>query len=312
MKKALLGLISLALLFACAKQTDDADILTPVPEGAQAVSLLGKPFYPSTPYENVLAKYDAAKLEYEANPNEADALIWFGRWTAYKGDMREAIRVFTKGIQKFPEDARFYRHRGHRYISIREFDRAIVDFEKAADLIEDKEDQIEPDGQPNAQNIPVSTLNTNIWYHLGLAYYLKHDLDNALEAYRQGIEASNNDDMLVATTHWYYMILRRLGQDDEAKQALEPIKKKMNVIENMAYHNLCLFYKGKVSEDQLNGGSFTNIMNDGAAYGLANWHLYNGRREQAKTIYQKMLEGKIWASFGYIAAEVDWVREFQE
>ena len=312
MKKICMGLISLAVLFSCAKQADDADILSPVPEGAQAVSLLGKPLNPSTPYDNVLAKYDVAKMKYEANLGDAEALIWFGRWTAYKGDMREAIRIFTKGIQKFPEDARFYRHRGHRYISIREFDRAIQDFEKAAALIEGKEDQIEPDGQPNAQNIPVSTLHTNIWYHLGLAYYLKYDLENALEAYHQGIEASTNEDMLVATTHWLYMTLRLLGWDEEAKQALDPIRTEMNVIENMAYHQLCLFYKSEANEDELTGGSYTNIMNDAAAYGLANWHLYNGRRDQAKSIYQTILEGKVWASFGYIAAEADWVREFQE
>ena len=312
MKKLLIGLLCLAVLFSCTKQTDDTDILTPVPEGAQAVSLLGKPLYPSTPYDNVTANYDAAKMEYKANPGDADALIWFGRWTAYKGDMREAIRVFTKGVQKFPEDARFYRHRGHRYISIREFDRAIQDFKKAADLIQGKEDQIEPDGQPNAQNIPVSTLHTNIWYHLGLAYYLEHDLENALKSYREGIAASTNDDMLTATTHWLYMTLRLLGRDAEAKQALEPIKTVMNVIENMAYHQLCLFYKGELSEDALTGGSYTNIMNDAAAYGLANWHLYNGQRDKAKTICQTILDGTVWASFGYIAAEADWVREFQE
>ena len=62
-----------------------------------------------------------------------------------------------------------YRHRGHRYVSIREFDRAIADLEYAATLIEGTEDEIEPDGMPNAMNIPVSSLHSNIWYHLGLA-----------------------------------------------------------------------------------------------------------------------------------------------
>ena len=37
-------------------------------------------------------------------------------------------------------------------------------------MIAGKEDSIEPDGMPNPQNIPVSSLHTNIWYHLGLAY----------------------------------------------------------------------------------------------------------------------------------------------
>jgi hypothetical protein len=35
------------------------------------------------------------------------------------------------GIGQFPKDARFYRHRGHRYISSRCFDLAIKDFKKA-------------------------------------------------------------------------------------------------------------------------------------------------------------------------------------
>ena len=289
----------------------DADILSPVPEGSQAVSLLGDPLFSAAPGESTLQKYEAAKAEYLAQPADADKLIWFGRWTAYKGDYREAIRVYTEGIGKFPDDARIYRHRGHRYISIREFDRAIQDFEKAAALIEGTEDQIEPDGMPNAQNIPVSSLHTNIWYHLGLAYYLKHDLENALRIYRLGIEASRNDDMLVATTHWLYMTLRLLGQDEEAQQALEPIRKEMNVIENMAYHRLCLLYKDELSEEDITGENFSNIMNDAVAYGVANYYFYSGDKMKAKEIYEKILTGESWASFGYIAAEADFVREFK-
>lgn len=289
----------------------DADILSPVPDGAQAVSLLGEPLYQATPEESTVEKYEAAEAEYQAHPADADKLIWFGRWTAYKGDYRQAIRIYTEGIGKFPDDARIYRHRGHRYISIREFDRAIEDFEKAASLIEGTEDQIEPDGMPNAQNMPVSSLHTNIWYHLGLAYYLKHDLENALRIYRLGIEASRNDDMLVATTHWLYMTLRLLERDKEAQQALDPIKKEMNVIENMAYHQLCLFYKGELSTEDITGENFSNIMNDAVAYGVANYYFYNGDKIKAKEIYENILENKSWASFGYIAAEADFVTEFK-
>ncbi|MBU4494293.1 MAG: hypothetical protein KJ874_03225 [Acidobacteria bacterium] len=286
------------------------NILLPVPEGAQALSLLGVPLFASEPNEAILEKYEAARAEYETRPENADALIWFGRWTAYTGDYREAIRIYTKGIQKFPDDARFYRHKGHRYISIREFDKAVQDFEKAASLIEGTEDQTEPDGMPNEQNIPVSSLHTNIWYHLGLAYYLKHDLENALRVYRLGIDSSHNDDMLVATTHWLYMTLRLLGREDEAQKSLDPIQKDMNVIENMAYHQLCLFYKGELSEDELTGDGFSSIMNDAVAYGLANYFFYSGDREKAGELYERILAGKVWASFGYIAAEADYHREF--
>jgi tetratricopeptide (TPR) repeat protein len=296
----------------CTKTFQEPDILPAVPEGAQAVSLQGEPLYASTPSDNVLAKLEDAKNTCNADPENADNIIWYGRWTAYAGDYREAIRIYTQGISKFPDDARFYRHRGHRYISIREFDRAIQDFEKAVTLIEDKEDSTEPDGMPNAMNIPVSTLHSNIWYHLGLAYYLKHDLENALRVYCIGVETSNNDDKLVSTTHWLYMIFRLLGMEEEADKALEPIHKEMNIIENQVYHRLCLFYKGELALEEIAGEDFSNVMNDAAAYGVGNWYLYNGQRDEAKRIFEQILKNKIWASFGYIAAEADWVREFIE
>ena len=46
----------------------------------------------------------------------------------------------------------------------------------------------------------------------------------ALASYREGMKVSRvNDDMLVATSDWLYMTLRRLKRDAEARQVLEPI-----------------------------------------------------------------------------------------
>ncbi len=297
---------------SCTKNPQELNVLPDVSPGVQALSLLGEPLYASAPSDSILAKLEEAKNTYNADPENADNIIWFGRWTAYAGDYREAILIYSEGIREFPDDARFYRHRGHRYISIREFDRAIQDFEKAATLIEGKEDRIEPDGMPNAKNIPVSTLHTNIWYHLGLAYYLKHDLESAMRVYRRGIEASTNDDMLVAMTHWLCMTLRLLGMEDDANKALDPIHKDMNVIENQVYHRLCLFYKGELVLEELAENEFSDIMNDAAAYGIGNRYLYNGQRDKARQIFEQILTHKTWASFGFIAAEADFVREFSE
>jgi tetratricopeptide (TPR) repeat protein len=83
-------------------------------------------------------KLSEAKNDYEKNPRNADAIIWLGRRTAYLGNYKEAIKIFTEGIGKFPNDARFYRHRGHRFITIRCFDDAIKDFETAAKLTKAK------------------------------------------------------------------------------------------------------------------------------------------------------------------------------
>ncbi len=150
----------------------------------------------------------------------------------------------------------------------------------------------------------MSTLHSNIYYHLGLAHYLRRDLEKALAVYVRGLETAPNDDMRVATTHWLYMTLRLLGRDEEAKKALEPIRPEMDVIENTVYHRLCLFYKSELAEDGIAGAGEAATANDAAAYGLGNWRSYNGDAAGAKEIFTRILEGKGWASFGYIAAEV--------
>ena len=105
-----------------------AQVLPEVPEGAQAISLLtGEPLFVPEPGEAVMERLEIARSDYEEDPGNADNIIWYGRRTAYAGNYRGAIEIFSEGIEKHPDDARMYRHRGHRYISIREFDRAIED-----------------------------------------------------------------------------------------------------------------------------------------------------------------------------------------
>ena len=113
-------------------------------------------------YESKLAE---AKANFQDDPS-ADNLIWLGRREAYLGNYETAIDIYTKGITEYPKDARFYRHRGHRYISSRCFDLAIKDFKKAVGLTRYEDNEMEPDGLPNALGIPTSTLQGNIYYHL--------------------------------------------------------------------------------------------------------------------------------------------------
>jgi tetratricopeptide (TPR) repeat protein len=247
----------------------------------------------------------AAGATYEKNPNDADALIWLGRRTAYLGRYEEAVNIFTDGIRKHPRDARMLRHRGHRWITLRQFDRAIADLSKAAQMVRGQQDQIEPDGLPNARNIPTSTLQSNIWYHLGLAHYLRGEFDDALRAYRECMAVSKNPDGVVSTAHWLYMTLRRLGRNADAEQVLAPISTDMDVIENQAYHKLLLMYRGEIAPEEL------LKENDAAIhYGVANWYLYNGEREKAKQLLQRIVAEKEWAAFGTIAAEAE-LRRFE-
>ena len=257
-------------------------------------------------------RLNEARELFDKDPKSVDRIIWLGRRTAYLGRYKDAIKIYTDGIKQFPADARLYRHRGHRFITLRCFDKAIADFEKASKLIKGRPDEIEPDGLPNARNIPTSTLQSNIWYHLGLAHYLKGDFRRALNAYREAEKVSTNPDMLVATAHWLYMTLRRLGREEEAKKSVAAIRDDLDVIENADYYNLIRLYQGKLQPADLIKESqpADSLSNASIGYGLGNWFLYNGQQAEAIKIFRRIAAGNQWASFGYIAAESE-LKRFQ-
>jgi tetratricopeptide (TPR) repeat protein len=302
---ALLPLLGAA---ACAAPGGQEDRLV------EAVSLLGEPLVRPAIAPDRLRALEAdlaeARAAYEADPDDAEAIIWLGRRLAYPGRYAEAVEVFSEGIRKHPEDARMYRHRGHRHITLRQLDAAVRDLDHAARLTRDQPDEIEPDGAPNPYGIPRSTLQSNIWYHLALAHYLRGDFEAAVPAWQEALEVSTNDDMWVATADWLYMTLRRLGRDAEAAAALEPVHREMEILENHAYHRRLLMYRGEIEPEALldfGGGDPVQVATQG--YGVANWYLYNGDEPRAQEIFRRILQTPNWAAFGYIAAEAELSRE---
>ncbi len=253
-----------------------------------------------------------ARAVYDKNPNDADAIIWLGRRTAYLGHYAQAIDVFTEGVRKHAKDARMLRHRGHRWITLRQFDRAIADLTKAAELERGKPDTIEPDGLPNARNIPLTTLQSNTWYHLALAHYLRGDFEKALPAWRTCLSLSKNPDGVVSASHWLYMTLRRLGRPADAEKVLEPISTDMEIIENAAYHKLLLMYRGEIAPEELSNGNPATVDGATTLYGVGNWWLYGGQPEKAKPVFERVTAGppseRQWSSFGFIAAESELAR----
>lgn len=261
-----------------------------------------EPVYSEITRADYELKRNEARESYEKDSSNADALIWYGRRLAYLGRYMEAIDVFSIGIKKHPSDARMYRHRGHRFITVRCFDRAISDLETATGLIKGQKDETEPDGLPNARNIPTSTLQSNIWYHLGLVYFLKGDYEKAINAYTSCLEVSLNPDMYVATANWLYISLLKLNKETEAKELLNTIHLGMDLIENRDYLSILLLYKGEKNEaDFLKQESFLS----GATllFGLGNYYITKGEIAKAKEALTKILSGNQWASFAYIAAE---------
>ena len=303
---------STLMLVAAAVILAATDLEAQTESQAAVTSLLGKALAPLAlePGDEgrMQAQLAEAVATWEKDPDDADALIWVGRRTAYLGRYREAIDLYTQGITRHPADARMYRHRGHRYLTVREIDRAVADLEKADALIAGRPDEVEPDGLPNARNIPTGTLNSNVWYHLALAYYLQGDFSRAADTWRRALDAVANADNLVASGNWLYLALRRAGRDAEAARVLEPVTADLDVIENGSYHQLLLMYKGERTPEALLAAAEAGSGDAAVRYGVSAWLLVNGRRREAEAIWARLLAGRDWAAFGYLAAEAEVAR----
>lgn len=321
MRPVLAALLALTLAACSARQP----LAAALPDGVEAYALTGealrRPVLAPEARGRLERQLAEARAGHEAAPDDADALIWHARRAGYLGRYREAIALLDEGVRKHPEDARMYRHRGHRHITVRELEAAVRDLSRAAELVRGRTDEVEPDGMPNRHGIPTSTLQSNIWYHLGLAHYLRGDFDRALAAYREAMKVSTNDDMHVATADWLYMTLRRLGRDAEAAEVLEPITGDMRILENDAYHRRLLMYKGELPPEALlaelppeallaGDGDALQMATQG--YGVGNWYLYNGEPERAREVFRRVVAIGNWPSFGHIAAEAELQRMTRE
>jgi Flp pilus assembly protein TadD len=81
--------------------------------------------------------------------NNPELVLAAGHALAAAWRFRDAIAMYTRGIAAVPNDARFYRFRGHRYITVRRFTDAARDLDQAATL---------------------DSTNFDVAYHQGLAH----------------------------------------------------------------------------------------------------------------------------------------------
>ena len=264
----------------------------------EIVSPLGVKHFAQADDKGEIAK---AQEKLSADPNNVELIIALGRAQATVWHYNDAIETYTRGIKIAPANAMLYRHRGHRYISTRQFNKAVADLAKAAKLKDDDFD---------------------IWYHLGLAHYLKGEFAKAAAAYercyavaeknRAQAEANKEgrDDSVIAISDWLYMTCRRMKKDADAAKVLEKITPQMQVKENKSYYDRLLFYKGlKAEADLVNVEKATDLEIATVGYGIGNWHLYSGNRAKAEEYFRRIVAGKYWPAFGFIAAEAELARK---
>lgn len=306
-------LILVALLSSCQREAGGPG-LPHLPENGQAISLLGDTLYtPSVfldDFDDLNSHIQESREAYHADPEDAESLIMMGRSTAATGEYRDAIMIFNEGIEKHPDDPRMYRHRGHRYLTLREFDRAIEDFTTAEEQMEQRADEPEPDLFQGPHGAPASTLKSNVWYHLGLAHYFQEDFAEASDQFQKILDPEVVTDLETPALCWNYMALKRAGRDLEAGQLLDHVTENSDLQDEDVYLNLLLVFKGVFDPDYLMESTPEAMQNATLAYGIGNWHYMNGRRDRAMSIWQDLYQNNRaqWPVFGYIAAEAELAR----
>ena len=282
----------------------------------EAWSLDGKPLYPPSfagiALDALNAQLSIARDALQTPPRADPAKhVWLGRRLAYKWLYREALTAYSDALVAWPHNAFLRRHRGHRYITTRNFSKAEADLAYAAQLVDGpppEADGWEPDGAPNQYNLPLSSHHFNIRYHLGLSRYLQFNYSGAIGAYERmpRVGPFANDESLAATAHWHYMALRRSGHGASSKAVLDtlaPIHDGMRALDGGSYLQLCLLYKGLRPPPDLSNASALDVATLG--YGLGNWHYYNGRKDAAIAVWRRVVNTTYWAAFGFIAAEAE-------
>ena len=277
-------------------------------------SLVAMPMSPEQRREK-LALLAEAEADLARDPSSEAAAIWVGRRLAYLVRYRDAIDAYSRALLQHPDSHRLLRHRGHRWITLREFARAEADLAQAWRLAQSHADEIEPDGLPTPGVPPRSTDHGNILYHLALAKYLQGDFAGAARVWSLALDAATNDDTRVACAYWLYLSAQRAGEGDAAARALASVRSSgeggMDVRENATYWNLCLVLKGTIDPSTLaaaDGPLGLGVDKATLEYGLSMADLLHGDAEAARARWEKIVSETDWPAFGHIAAEAELAR----
>jgi tetratricopeptide (TPR) repeat protein len=218
-----------------------------------------------------------------ADPRNVDRIIALGVAQSGVRQFREAIETFTRGLAIAPANAMLYRWRGHRYLSVREFDMAMQDLMRGFTL---------------------DSLNYGILYHLGIVRFARGDFDGAADAFRRAQPRAPEAGELSGSTDWLWMSLSRAGRGVEAKAMLDRRPDSLPI--DNAYARRLKLYRGLVSPDSVITASDTaDVQAATLAFGIGNWYLVRGDTARARSWFERSVRSEGWPGFGFILSEVE-------
>ena len=257
--------------------------------GPEVTSPLGTKFYSIPDSDHVVA---AAEKALAADPKNPDLFLKLAQAHATVWQERGAVEACTRGLAIAPNNAALLTERGHRELPLRQFEKARADLSRA---------------------VAIEPKRMDAYYHLGLSHYFLGEFAAAADAFKKAVEFAPNDDERINSTNWVYASLRRADKPQEAELALGVVPPEMRntAPHTLHYLNLVRLFQGRTTPAEImppeppRDGSDTEaeLRFDTVAYGIGNWELYNGHPEKAREYFQKVLQGKVWVTWGFIGAE---------
>jgi len=255
----------------------------------EVTSPLGTKFYSIADGKGEVSE---AQRELAAHPDDPETFLKLARAHADVWEEREAVSACTRGLLAIGDNSDLLTERGHRELPLREFDKAREDLKHALALNPRREDA---------------------YYHMGLANYFLGDFAAAADAFRHAVEYAPDDDERINSTNWVCAALRRAGRKQDAARAAATIPPEMTnkAPHTLHYLNLVRLFQGRVTESAIlppeppRDGSDVEaeLRFDTVAYGIGNWRLANGDAAGARDYFRRVVQGKVWITWGFIGAE---------
>jgi Flp pilus assembly protein TadD len=218
-----------------------------------------------------------------ADPRNIDRIIALGVAQSGARQFREAIATFTKGLEIAPNNAMLYRWRGHRYLSVREFDKAYDDL---------------------SRGMAIDSTNYGILYHLGIVNFVRGNFARASELFAKAQPRAPDAGELAGSTDWLWMSLMRAGRTNEAAAMLARRPDSLKV--SNAYTQRLRLYRGEIGADQvITAADTADVQAATLAFGIGNWYLVRGDTASARTWFDRSVKSGGWPGFGFILSEVE-------
>lgn len=222
-----------------------------------------------------------AQRDLAAHPRDMQQYIALGTAQAGARQMQEAVQTFTRALAIWPDSAILWRWRGHRNLSVRNFDRAMADL---------------------THGYAMDSTVYGILYHLGVLRFVRGDFNAAADAFRRAQPLAPDAAELAGSTDWLWMSLMRAGRASEASAMLA--RRPDSLQTTAAYARRLKMYRGEITPAQLITPADTSDIDVATLqYGLGDWYMIHGDTAKARGAFERSVKSGGWPAFGFIASE---------